>query len=154
LDRGLQDSIFQGKNYIIFVAILGVFIHSPMNEEEETNLTDKEIYQQVGNIVNNFKLLECDKCAMAVIEWLKENSINGTLLRLKTKYDGEDFILSERLERFGIGESITRNGIHYGVEVRGKIFDNLSKQGMLREDWIKDFHSLSDEFEVMIVEEF
>lgn len=125
-----------------------------MNEKELTNLANEEIYQQVGNLVSSFKLLECDKCAAAVIEWLRENSINGALLRLKTKYDGEDFILSERLKRLGIGESRTRNGIHYGVEVKGKVFDNLSKQGMLREDWIKDFHSLSDEFEVKIVEEF
>jgi hypothetical protein len=125
-----------------------------MNEEELTNLTDEEIYQEVGKIVNNFKLLECDKCATAIIRWLKENSINGTLWRLKTKYDGEDFILSDRLERLGIGESITRNGTHYGVEIRGKVFDNISKEGLTKEDWIEDFHSFSDEFEIKIIEDF
>lgn len=133
---------------------MSAFISSPLNPEELTNLTDEEIYQEVGNIISSFKLLECDKCAMAVIEWLKVNSINGAFLRLKTKYDGEEFILSERLERLGIGESITRNGIHYGVEIKGKVFDNISKEGLTREDWIKDFHSLSDEFEVKIIEEF
>lgn len=125
-----------------------------MSDEEIVGFTDEEIYQRLGDIVSKFKLLECDKCAMAVVQWLKSYGINGTLLKLETKYDDEDFVLSERLEQLGIGESITRNGIHYGVEVRGKVFDNLSKMGMPREDWIKDFHSFSDEFEIEIIEEF
>ncbi|BDA68331.1 hypothetical protein RIVM261_022070 [Rivularia sp. IAM M-261] len=126
-----------------------------MSDEEIVGfITDEEIYQRLGDIVSKFKLLECDKCAMAVVQWLKSYGINGTLLKLETKYDDEDFVLSTRLEQLGIGESITRNGIHYGVEVRGKVFDNLSKMGMSREDWIKDFHSFSDEFEIEIIEKF
>lgn len=74
--------------------------------------------------------------------------------RLSTKYDNEDFILSDRLEQQGISESITENGVHYGVEVRGKVFDNLSQYGLSLEDWINDFHSLSDEFEVKIIDDF
>ncbi|MCZ8247759.1 MULTISPECIES: papain fold toxin domain-containing protein [unclassified Microcystis] len=31
------------------------------------------------------------------------------------------------------------NGKHYGVEVRGRVFDHLSPQGMKREDWLKIF---------------
>lgn len=125
-----------------------------MNGDEFANWSDEEIYQQVGNIVSQFELLECDRCATAIIKWLKDNGINGTLLRLRTKYDDEDFIISDRLERRGIGESITRNGTHYGVEVRGRVFDNLSPEGMSRENWIKDFHSMTDEFEVVIIEQF
>lgn len=125
-----------------------------MDSKESRSLSDEQIYQILGEIVSHFKLLECYECATAVIQWLKESGVNGTLLQLQTKYDNEDFIISDRLEGVGIGESITRNGIHYGVEVRGRVFDNLSKNGMSRENWIKDFHSFSDEFKIDIIEEF
>ena len=55
----------------------------------------------------------------------------------------EDYIVSDRL---GNDESITINGKHYGVEVRGRVFDNLSPEGMMRDDWLKDFHCQSEEF--------
>ena len=74
--------------------------------------------------------------------------------RLSTRYDNEDFILSDRQEQQGCSETITENGIHYGIEVYGKIFDNLSKQGLSPADWVKDFTSLSNEFEVKVIEEF
>jgi Papain fold toxin 2 len=44
--------------------------------------------------------------------------------------------------------SISTNGKHYGVRVRGLIFDNLSAQGMTETDWIADFHCPSDEFTI------
>ncbi|GCL43924.1 papain fold toxin domain-containing protein [Dolichospermum planctonicum] len=62
----------------------------------------------------------------------------------------EDFILSDRLEK----QTITENGVHYGVEVFGKIFDNLSRQGLYPDDWIQDFTSLSNEFKIEVIEEF
>ncbi|MEG4801264.1 papain fold toxin domain-containing protein [Microcoleus sp. ARI1-B5] len=40
-------------------------------------------------------------------------------------------------------ESITLNGQHYGVEVQGLVFDNLSVTGITREDWLNDFQSIS-----------
>jgi hypothetical protein len=51
-------------------------------------------------------------------------------------------------------ESITTNGKHYGVEVRGRVFDNLSVQGMRREDWLNDFHCQSEQFIVEELGEF
>jgi Papain fold toxin 2 len=60
--------------------------------------------------------------------------IQGKILRLRTRYQEEDYIISERLERLGVADSITLNGKHYGVEVGGLIFDNLSTDGMLREE--------------------
>lgn len=87
-------------------------------------------------------------------QWLKQRGIQGKLWRLSTRYDHEDFILSNRLEQQGCSESITENGVHYGVEVFGKIFDNLSRQGLSQADWIEDFTSLSNEFEIEVIEEF
>ncbi len=79
------------------------------------------------------------------MRWLREQGVEGKILRLRTRY-GEDYILSDRLGQQGITYSITVNGQHFGVEVSGKVFDNLSTQGLLREDWLKDFHCHSDLF--------
>lgn len=105
-----------------------------------SKFSDEQIYQEVSNIVRQYKILQCDKCAKAVIKWVKENRIEGTVIKLKTKNPRkEPYILSKRLESQGITESITDNGTHYGVEVSGRVFDNLSTEGMIREDWINDF---------------
>ncbi|MFN6515652.1 MAG: papain fold toxin domain-containing protein [Nostoc sp. CreGUA01] len=45
---------------------------------------------------------------------------------------------------------MTENGTHYGIEVLGRVFDNLSAEGMTREDWLRDFHCPSEQF---IIEE-
>ena len=50
------------------------------------------------------------------MQWLAENGIEG-IIKIQTAY-GEDYIISTRLESQGIIDSITLNGIHYGVEVK------------------------------------
>ncbi len=119
---------------------------------EDSALT--ELYEAIGNLVIRFPLLHCEECASTLKQWLKQRGIPGKLWRLSTRYDDEDFILSDRLEREGCFETITENGVHYGVEVFGKIFDNLSRQGLSPEDWVNDFTSPSNEFEVEVIEEF
>lgn len=113
-----------------------------------------QIHQAIGNLVIRFPLLHCQECAKTLKQWLKQRKIPGKLWRLSTIYDNEDFILSNRLEKQGCFETITENGVHYGVEVFGKIFDNLSRQGLYADDWIKDFTSLSNEFKIEVIEEF
>jgi hypothetical protein len=107
--------------------------------------TQEEIWQNISQIVAGYPLLECDRCAISVMEWLKQNGIEGKILRLRTKRRSEIFIISDR---YGSNESSTENGIHYGVEVFGKVFDNLSTEGLSREAWINDFHSRSNQFVV------
>jgi hypothetical protein len=111
-----------------------------------SDLSDEEIYREVGQIVSQFDILECYDCATAVMRWLAENGIEGKVIKLRTRKRKEFFIISDRLERQGITESITDNGQHYGVEVRGLVFDNLSSEGMTREDWLNDFHCHSEQF--------
>jgi hypothetical protein len=113
-----------------------------------------KIYEAIGDLVVRFPLLHCEECASALRGWLKQRDIPGKIWRLSTRYDNEDFILSKRLQQQGCGETITENGVHYGVEVFGKIFDNLSRVGLSPEDWVKDFTSLSNEFVVVVIEEF
>lgn len=103
----------------------------------------QEVWQAISEIVATYPLLECDKCAIAVMRYLQTKGIAGKVLRLRTKRRREVFIVSDRHNR---EESITENGTHYGVEVFGKVFDNLSSEGMSREEWLNDFHCASEQF--------
>lgn len=71
--------------------------------------------------------------------------MEGVILRLKTRRRSENFITSDR---HGRDESITENGTHYGVEVRGKVFDNISTEGLSRGAWLTDFSCMSGQFTV------
>ncbi|MBE9251860.1 hypothetical protein IQ226_22695 [Dolichospermum sp. LEGE 00240] len=125
-----------------------------LNDFLSDDLAIAEIHQAIGNLVIRFPLLHCQECAKTLKQWLQQRKIPGKLWRLSTIYDNEDFILSYRLEKQSCFETITENGVHYGVEVFGKIFDNLSRQGLYPDEWIQDFTSLSNEFKIEVIEEF
>ena len=106
-------------------------------------LSLQAIYAEISTIVSAFSLLECDKCAIAVQQWTNQNRVPSKILKLKTKRRSDVYIISDRIPS---NETITENGTHYGVEVMGKVFDNLSPEGMSREQWLKDFHCRSGQF--------
>ncbi|MEM6521063.1 MAG: papain fold toxin domain-containing protein [Cyanobacteria bacterium P01_C01_bin.70] len=105
--------------------------------------TDEEIWRKVGQIAIAYHLLECDKCAIALAQWLRARGLEGTILRLRTRRRTEVFITSKR---YGNEESITENGTHYRVEVRGRVFDSLGREGLTRADWLDDFQCISGRF--------
>ncbi|MEL6490531.1 MAG: papain fold toxin domain-containing protein [Cyanobacteria bacterium J06621_3] len=90
----------------------------------------------MGEIAVNYPLLECSECAIAIMQWLNSRGLSGTILLIRTRNWRRPFITSER---YGFNESITINGKHYGVEVMGAVFDNLSREGLPRSAWISDF---------------
>ncbi len=114
-------------------------------------MDNREIWRNVGEIACSYGILECvgvaslqeNRCAIAVMQWLRENGLAGKILRLRTKRRNEVFIICDR---HSSGASITENGTHYGVEVLGKVFDNLSEEGIPREQWIGSFHCMSEKF--------
>jgi hypothetical protein len=108
-----------------------------------SELSAEEIWQAIGEITSTFSLLECDKCAIAIMQWLNQHGVSGTVLKLKTKRRSEVFITSDR---WNSDESITENGTHYGVEVLGQVFDNLSSEGLPRKAWLQSFHCPSNQF--------
>jgi hypothetical protein len=75
--------------------------------------------------------------------WLNVQSTPGKLLRLKTKRRSDLCIISDQISS---GESVTENGIHYGVIIFDKVFDNLSGEGMSLEEWLNDFNCRSGQF--------
>ena len=80
------------------------------NRQPPESWTNEDIYREVSKIISQFRLYQCDEAVQAVVEWLETRDMKGTILRIKTKYDEEDYILSQRLESQGITESITLNG--------------------------------------------
>lgn len=105
--------------------------------------SQEEVWQEVGRIADSYPLLKCDECAIAIVQYLNSLQIENTVLRLRTRSFNELFVTSDRYDK---DESITRNGNHYGVEVMGKVFDNLSSDGLSRELWIADFSCPSGRF--------
>jgi Papain fold toxin 2 len=75
--------------------------------------------------------------------WSDANGVEGKIIKLRTKKRNDFFIISNR---YSNSESITENGIHYGVEVLGLVFDNISHQGLPRDQWINDFSCRSGGF--------
>ncbi|MFN6515653.1 MAG: papain fold toxin domain-containing protein [Nostoc sp. CreGUA01] len=61
-----------------------------------SELSPQEVYYAISTIVVKFPLLECDKCAKAVMQWLAKNSIEGKIIQLRTKRRNEVFITSDR----------------------------------------------------------
>ncbi|WP_414619884.1 papain fold toxin domain-containing protein [Calothrix sp. CCY 0018] len=110
-----------------------------------SSLSNEEIYREIGKITATYELLECYECVEAIVNWLKENGVKGQIVRIQTS-EGEDYIMSKRLEYLNINESITLNGTHYGVEIKSKIFDNLSTNGLTKEEWFNDFICPSGDF--------
>ena len=102
-----------------------------------TTLSDEQIYQTLTQIADQYGLLECQACAEAICAWVKQHNIMAIHLRIRARYT--DFISSKRV---GGHLSITFNGIHYGTEVRNKVFDNLPNTGMTRQNWLDDFESV------------
>ncbi len=113
--------------------------------------SNQEIHVCIGQIVTLFPLLECAQCAVAVMQWLDRSDIPYQLLRLKPKRRSDMFIISNRVVS---GESITENGTHYGVEVLGKVFDNLSIEGLSRQEWLEDFSCRSGAFIIEEIDRF
>ena len=98
---------------------------------------------EISQLVIQYSLLECDQCAIALMQWLNSQNIPGKILKLKTKRRSELYIVSDRITA---NQAITENGTHYGVEVLGKVFDHLSPEGLSRENWLNDFHCRGGQF--------
>ena len=82
-----------------------------------------------------FVLFQCVKCAKAIRKALKAEGHHGEWIVLKPKGKREFMVCITYDEN----TSITQTGIHVGIRVAGKVFDNLHANGLAYEDWVKDF---------------
>jgi hypothetical protein len=109
---------------------------SKIDGSKPKELTDAEVHQELRQISGQFGNLQCQQCANALENWLKEQGIAGKYLTIK---GGGDFIVSDR---YGGETAISQNGYHYGVETRGLVFDNVPNTGLPRGSWLGDFDSI------------
>jgi hypothetical protein len=100
-------------------------------------VSEVEVQAALVAISSKYELFQCQACADEMRAWLEAHQVPGIYIQIHARIG--DFIISERV---GDQVSITRNGIHYGVEVFGKIFDNLPDTGILRQLWLDDFESI------------
>ncbi len=99
--------------------------------------TDQEIHEKVFSIASRYGIFQCQACADEIQQWLQKRGIHGVSIKITTRMN--DFMISERV---GSHTTITQNGCHYGVEVRGKVFDNLPQTGIPKQDWLDDFECI------------
>ena len=114
-------------------------------------MTQDEVFEAIASISTNYTVFQCVECAAAIKQWLKANDIHGIHLQI-VAVGRIKFIVSQRWN--GGADSIAQTGIHQGVETHGKVFDNLSPNGLERDQWIADFDCASGEFEVIELELF
>ncbi|MCX6044777.1 MAG: hypothetical protein NT075_06655 [Chloroflexi bacterium] len=106
-------------------------------------MSTDEIYKSLTEIANTYGIFQCQACANEMQQWLVNHNINGVYIRISTH--ASNFIVSERVGGY---TTITENGIHYGIEVYGQVFDNLPNTGISRQAWLNDFECIGD-FEVV-----
>jgi hypothetical protein len=87
---------------------------------------------------------ECMECAADIVNALKKEGISGSVIDLNVKNGGKwTNIYSDKA-----GEVISNNGAHRGVLADGKVYDNIHTSGIGYDEWLKDFHTPSGQFEV------
>jgi len=79
-----------------------------------------------------FDIGECIECASAVEQALADVGESGVRIVIDTG----DAIGNGNIFSDIIGENISTNGIHVGVEVEGQVFDNITPNGIPKADWL------------------
>lgn len=114
-------------------------------------MTPDKVFQEILKITSSYTIFQCVECAEAIKVWLKENRINGIHLQI-TAIGRIKFIVSYRWKEGT--ESIAQTGIHQGIEVYGRVFDNLPGEGLSRSDWISDLDCVSGKLTIQELELF
>jgi hypothetical protein len=94
-------------------------------DELQTHEQDRRIASRVAG---KYGLFECDACAADIIKALGRES-DACAVRIRPA-DGTEFI--------GLAETnspISYNRSHVGVQVGGRVFDNLHPEGVPTEEW-------------------
>ena len=97
----------------------------------------ESIYAKMSKITSKFENLECTQCADALVKELKGAGISGEIVELRTPSTIRGNIWSNTKN-----DVIGKSGFHRGVLVGDKVFDNLHKNGIKYEDWVKDFDGI------------
>ena len=138
VNQKIQELVLQAQNYSEPVKNAvnnsgggGSSGNLPPNDPDFWN----KVKEAVDNVSNRFKKNgECDDFKNAFTKELDKKGIDYKVIRVTPKDPELDFIYSDKYGGY-IGET----GYHYGVEVEGVVYDNLTTEGMLFNEWINDF---------------
>ena len=97
----------------------------------------------ISDIAKTFKTFECTDCTQAIVSALKKEGVSGEIVTLNANSTRRGYIYSETAAKLnGDGGIISSSGLHQGVLVDGKVYDNIHTNGIDYNDWLKDFEVL------------
>jgi hypothetical protein len=85
---------------------------------------------------HGYPVLYCQECAESIRKALVAAGLHGQFVELRASGIRPFIVCSSYC---GGQISITRNGRHIGVRVGDLVFDNLHPNGMLYDEWARDF---------------
>jgi len=68
------DRNYEGRIWICYTVFVSGW------GERCVKFSREEVDREIGKIVDKFSILECDKCARALLTWLDEYGFEGILL--------------------------------------------------------------------------
>jgi Papain fold toxin 2 len=97
----------------------------------------KELVTLASEVVKDFKNLQCEECAQALLKEFEKAGFKGVVRELRST-KGFDVIVQAGQNT---GEAISTNGSHYGVQVGNRVYDLLNPKGIPIASWAKAYES-------------
>jgi hypothetical protein len=95
--------------------------------------------QIAADAAKGFNVLECEACARNIQKALQNEGQKAQMIEIRGG-GARGFIVSRSFD--GGRTAIAQNGRHLGVRVGEVVFDNLHPDGLLFDEWIKDFDAI------------
>jgi hypothetical protein len=126
-----------------------------------STLSPTDIAAIAVSITQQHGRLECASCARELTTAFKNRGIKGRVWQLKaiaTQSRGwicmEDPAFPLPFPTASGQDSISENGLHFGVEVQGIVYDNIFRNGIGLAAWPLQFTCYTGEFESTVVDSF
>jgi hypothetical protein len=91
------------------------------------------------NAAQGFQVFQCQQCAEKIRQALLAAGHRGQQIEIRGA-GGRDFMIC--LSYDGGQTTITQNGRHMGIRIGDILVDNLHPDGVLFDQWIKDFDAI------------
>ncbi|MEM0994268.1 MAG: papain fold toxin domain-containing protein [Bacteroidota bacterium] len=106
----------------------------------------------IPSIAKQFDNLECIECAATIAEALKKEGISGEIIQYHTTLNGKK--VATPIHSDFAEDGISNTGLHQGVLVDGKVYDNIHIEGIDLKKWINDKHHLGDSYIIETIRKF
>ena len=103
-------------------------------------------------IAKQFDNLKCIECAEAVVKALKKEGLSGEVIDFHPTRNGKKYSTPVHSDK--ASDRISNSGLHRGVLIEGKVYDNIHTEGIDIDGWIKDKHHFGDGHIIETVKKF